>query len=594
MFIVMRNFENLLAKRIKKFCFIDRYKEHNIKSTNSYRSYDTRVPKYLHNRPKGVVEHIMKRNATEVENLKISQLTPKLFSVRSGEQLYQVWLGSDTQLPTCQCIDYRNKKLPCKHICAVVRQPHTGWKSLGSRFDTHPLFTLDQVVINSTNLSDSVDYPNQATLLTSNKKLDEHETLNKSSVEASPSPKGKPVTVSLPSRKKSNIRRQCIQEVKSLLDELYVITNKDVLQETLHKVRDVLRYTRKHHPKENGISLKDKSLSPKKTKALRTRKLTRRKTKNYFCKRVGSVAESRNAKIIVNDDGSPGKRKSSTTQHPASGNRKKRKELVKENEDGHSPQDVWVMINGIKLTYELRDILLSRFGWLTDDLIDASQQLIKQLNTGVGGLNCIAATTHCSRFVLPHGLNQTIQCHNIGLHWVTSTSISGKVVVYESLYRTVNDSLKRQLVSIYKGLCNDDGSLNITVVLQQRQKGTSDCGLFCVANAVALANGIDPSLVKWEQDKMRDHLDRCFLQKRMEMFPHETKQAPSTRSEYVVSVYCICLRHIPGAPMVHCNVCNNWFHHGPSQQCIKLSAKQAAALATELPFVCIYCDKNNK
>ena len=145
-----------------------------------------------------------------------------------------------------------------------------------------------------------------------------------------------------------------------------------------------------------------------------------------------------------------------------------------------------------------------------------------------------------------------------------------------------------------KGLCNNDGSLNITVVWQQRQKRTSDCGLFCVANAVALANGIDPSLVKWEQDKMRDHLDRCFLQKRMEMFPHETKQTPSTRSEYVVSVYCICLKHIPGAPMVHCSVCKNWFHHGPSRQCIKLSAKQAAALATEMPFVCIYCDKNNK
>ena len=129
--------------------------------------------------------------------------------------------------------------------------------------------------------------------------------------------------------------------------------------------------------------------------------------------------------------------------------------------------------------------------------------------------------------------------HNIGLHWVTSSSISGKVVLYKSLYRTVNDSLKRQLVSIYKEWCNDDGSLNITVVLQQCQKGTSDCDLFCPANAVALANGIDPSLVKWEQDKMRDHQDRCFLQKRMEMFPHETKQAASTRSEYVVSIHCI-------------------------------------------------------
>ena len=159
------------------------------------------------------------------------------------------------------------------------------------------------MVINSTNLSDSVDDPNQATLLTSNKRLDKHETLNESSVKESPSPKGKSVTVSLPCTKKLNIRRQCIQEVKSLLDKLYVITNKDILQEALHKVRDVLRYTRKHHPKENGISLKDKSLSPKKAKALCTRKLVRRKAKNYFCKRVGSVAESRNAKIIVNDVG---------------------------------------------------------------------------------------------------------------------------------------------------------------------------------------------------------------------------------------------------------------------------------------------------
>ena len=66
--------------------------------------------------------------------------------------------------------------------------------------------------------------------------------------------------------------------------------------------------------------------------------------------------------------------------------------------------------------------------------------------------------------------------------------MSEKVVVYESLYRSLNESLKRQLVNIYRKLCNEDGSLEITVVLQQRQIGASDCGLFCIANAVALAN----------------------------------------------------------------------------------------------------------
>ena len=60
--------------------------------------------------------------------------------------MYQVWLGSEHQPPFCQCIDYRTKRLPCKHICAIVRQPGVGWESLGSRFANHPLLTLDQEV----------------------------------------------------------------------------------------------------------------------------------------------------------------------------------------------------------------------------------------------------------------------------------------------------------------------------------------------------------------------------------------------------------------------------------------------------------------
>jgi hypothetical protein len=203
------------------------------------------------------------------------------------------------------------------------------------------------------------------------------------------------------------------------------------------------------------------------------------------------------------------------------------------------------MIHGVKLTYELRAILLTRFGWLTDDLIDAAQHLIKYLETGVGGLNCIAATTHCSRFALPHDPHQTIQCHNIGLHWVTSTSVSGKVVVYESLYRTVNASFKRQLVYRYKGLCNDDGSLDITVVLQQRQRGTSDCGLYCIDNAVALANGIDPSTISWDQDRMRDHLRECFEQRKIEMF-QQIEMQNNHPSTILLHTNNPCLEHSSG------------------------------------------------
>ena len=48
--------------------------------------------------------------------------------------------------------------------------------------------------------------------------------------------------------------------------------------------------------------------------------------------------------------------------------------------------DVWVKIDGIKLTNEQKAILEHRLGWLSDRHIDAAQNLIQKLGTDVGGL----------------------------------------------------------------------------------------------------------------------------------------------------------------------------------------------------------------
>ena len=55
--------------------------------------------------------------------------------------------------------------------------------------------------------------------------------------------------------------------------------------------------------KKHGIALKDKTLSPKKKIAVKEKgtKLAGRKKKDYFKKRVGSVADAWNAKISVED-----------------------------------------------------------------------------------------------------------------------------------------------------------------------------------------------------------------------------------------------------------------------------------------------------
>ena len=44
----------------------------------------------------------------------------------------------------------------------------------------------------------------------------------------------------------------------------------------------------------------------------------------------------------------------------------------------------------------------------------------------------------------------------------------------------------------------------------QKQLGTDDCGAFAIAAATAIAFGINPSSVHFQQEKMRSHLLACF------------------------------------------------------------------------------------
>ena len=89
-----------------------------------------------------------------------------------------------------------------------------------------------------------------------------------------------------------------------------VITDKDVQSNTLAMIKNILNYTRENHPSENGIALKDKSLSPKKSttckgkpnrKRFPLRTLAKRKKKNSFQKRFGTAADQRNAKLNVGE-----------------------------------------------------------------------------------------------------------------------------------------------------------------------------------------------------------------------------------------------------------------------------------------------------
>eukprot|EP00794_Sanderia_malayensis_P012570 gene12570-13857_t len=66
-----------------------KYKEFNIKSCNQYKRYNSGVPTYLHNRPKSVVAHIMKRLDSAANLKNITRISPRFFTVVSGSEKYQ-------------------------------------------------------------------------------------------------------------------------------------------------------------------------------------------------------------------------------------------------------------------------------------------------------------------------------------------------------------------------------------------------------------------------------------------------------------------------------------------------------------------------
>ena len=101
-------------------------------------------------------------------------------------------------------------------------------------------------------------------------------------------------------------------------------------------------------------------------------------------------------------------------------------------------------------------------------------------------------------------------------HWIVATTIGreGEVLVYVSLFKTLDGKPKKVVHSLFKSL----PVTNIKVVKSQKQRGVKDCSLFGIAFATALAHGQNVSKVRFQQDLMRSHLVACFRKKNLFFF----------------------------------------------------------------------------
>lgn len=213
---------------------------------------------------------------------------------------------------------------------------------------------------------------------------------------------------------------------------------------------------------------------------------------------------------------------------------------------------------------------LIRGRWLTDEHIDQSQALLKLSFPDVGGLQpvCVFVAKDCRRISKP--TTKFVQMLNVGgNHWITLSTIGccdEEITVYDSMYSGLGElSLPTREIFLKQVCCMLHSStfrLSIQWADTQKQNGSSDCGLFSIAAATALCNGVKPQECNWDQNEMRQHLVNCFKAKSLELFPvSSTRSNVDIRDTSSIELFCHCRQpEVTGVFMIRCDGCDGWYH----------------------------------
>lgn len=183
--------------------------------------------------------------------------------------------------------------------------------------------------------------------------------------------------------------------------------------------------------------------------------------------------------------------------------------------------------------------------------------------------------------------------HDGSLHWVCVSNAfvpeeerHGTVHCYDSLNSdgTVTEKVVKQIADF--SFCKSD-NLAINLKPVQQQTNGTNCGVFAIAYAMCLVNGIDPTTVRFDEKRMRKHLVSCMEEKRLTLFPRlNYVPRPRKGATVKVSLYCTCrCPYDANAKMARCDHCKLWFH----QKCMDIP--QAVFEERSIAWFCKGCGK---
>ena len=137
---------------------------------------------------------------------------------------------------------------------------------------------------------------------------------------------------------------------------------------------------------------------------------------------------------------------------------------------------------------------------------------------------------------------------------------TANVDMFDSLPSMVSSRTEDQIADI---CMSEEKEITLNIKNVQTQNGGDDCGLFALAFATSLCFGEDPSNIAYTQHKMRNHLQQCFVNRCIMLFPRRLRkrqyQGLSIIKTQEINIYCYC-RQPKSGRMIQCNKCEEWFH----------------------------------
>ena len=128
-----------------------KYVSLNVKFSSAYKKYTPGIPRFLNDRPRSLVLHLLdKLQKVTTEMMESASETNGEFivesdqpGIRDDKQKYVVAFGDKNNTCRCSCRDFRRTRLLCKHIFAVIQSGKRGFQDLSVLFLHYPFTNLD-------------------------------------------------------------------------------------------------------------------------------------------------------------------------------------------------------------------------------------------------------------------------------------------------------------------------------------------------------------------------------------------------------------------------------------------------------------------